>query len=355
MKKDYYSILWLERNASADDIKKAYRKKAMDSHPDRHEWSKEKEEEFKIINEAYAVLSDAEKKSRYDRFGSAENTGFSNMGGFDFWDIDVESIFSSVFWNMGGFWNSRSTRNKDYGTDIQEDIHISFAESYSGIKKILEIKKTILCTHCNGFGTKDGKEPKKCSTCHGSGAVTKTKNSIFGMIQQSVICDDCKWAGHIIEHPCKECAGNGKKSIKSEQSFEIPAGIDDGMTLKLSSEGNMWKLSTGDLYITCHVEQSFENMYRNWNNIATSMYISPAEAVIGTEKKIKFPIIGERLIKVASGTQHGKKIVFSNEGMPVLWKKWRGDLVITIGILIPGKVSSEQKKLYEALLIEEQK
>ena len=351
MNKDYYSILWVDRGASADEIKKAYRKKAMESHPDRHGWDKEKEEEFKSINEAYAVLSDTQKKARYDQFGSAEwNAGFGGMGGFDFGDINVEDIFSSVFGNMGGFGGSRQSRRDEGWEDIQKEIHITFAESYTGVKKEIHFDKMVNCESCHGHGTKDGKEAKKCPTCHGSGYVSRATRSIFGMMQQTLVCDNCGGAGVIIEHPCHTCGGKKRVKKKTEQSIEIPAGIDDGMTLRINGEWHAGKHTSGDLYISCHVDQAHENLVRQGNNIHTILHISPAEAVLGINKKIKFPLLWEREIRIASGTQHGKKIQISGDGMPLIGKKWRGDLIITLEILIPGKISKEDKKLYEKIL-----
>ncbi len=356
MSKDYYSILWVERNASAEEIKKAYRKKAMESHPDRHGWDKAKEEEFKAINEAYAVLSDAQKKARYDQFGSADGGNFwwGGFGGFDFGDINVEDIFSSVFGNMGGFGGTRRTRRDEIGEDIQKEVHITFSESFSGVKKEIHFDKMVHCEACSGHGTKDGKEPKKCPTCHGSGHVTRATRSIFGVMQQTVVCDECHGEGVKIESPCKECHGKRRIKKKVEQIVEIPAGIDNGMTLRMTGEGNAGKHNAWDLYITCHVDQSYENLIRDESNILTVLRISPAEAVLGIHKKIKFPLIGEREIRIAAGTQHGKKIQLSGDGMPILGKKWRGDLVITLEILVPGKISKDEKHLYTQLLEIEQ-
>jgi molecular chaperone DnaJ len=323
----------------------------MESHPDRHGWDKEKEEEFKSINEAYAVLSDAQKKARYDQFGSAEwSAGFGGMWGFDFGDINVEDIFSSVFGNMWGFGGSRQSRRDEGWEDIQKEIHITFAESYTGVKKEIHFDKMINCESCHGHGTKDGKEAKKCPTCHGSGYVSRATRSIFGMMQQTLVCDTCGGAWVIIEHPCHTCGGKKRIKKKTEQSIEIPAGIDDGMTLRINGEWHAGKHTSGDLYISCHVDQTHENLVRQGNNIHTILHISPAEAVLGINKKIKFPLIGEREIRIASGTQHGKKIQISGDGMPLIGKKWRGDLIITLEILIPGKISKEDKKFYEKIL-----
>ncbi len=354
MSKDYYAILWIDRNASADEIKKAYRKKAMESHPDRHGGDTEKETEFKAINEAYAVLSDPQKKSRYDQFWSADGGGnFWGFSGFDFGDINVEDIFSSVFGNMGGF-SSRRKREDVWG-DIEKEIHITFAESFSGTKKEVAFERYSSCEKCHGHGTKDGKEPKKCTTCSWSGYVTRATRSIFWVMQQTVACSDCHGSGTIIEHTCSECDGKGKVLKKVTQNLDIPGGIDDGMTLKITWEWHQGKHHTGDLYVSCRVDSSYENLSRVWDTIHTTLYISPAEAVLGINKKIKFPLIGEREVRIQSGTQHGKKIQISHDGMPVIGKKHRWDLIITLEILVPAKVSKEEKRLYEEILDHEEK
>lgn len=347
MSKDYYSVLWIERNASAEEIKKAYRKKAMDHHPDRHGGDKGKEDEFKTINEAYAVLSDSSKKSRYDQFWSAGGGGFGGMGGFDFGDINVEDIFSSVFGTMGGFGRQQQTRRDESGEDIQYDLKITFAESFSGVKKEISFDRMTNCEVCHGHGTKDGKEPKTCTQCRWSGYVTKATRSIFGIMQQTVVCDACHGEWSIIEHPCPECHGKRRIKQKVSQRVEVPAGIDDGMTIRMNNEGHAGKHTSGDLYIVCHVEQSQDNLVRRGNDLSSTIKISPAEAVLWVNKKVRFPLLGEREIRVAAGTQHGKKIQLTSEWMPIIGKKWHGDLIITLEILIPGKISRAEKALYE--------
>ncbi len=351
MSKDYYSILWIERNASADDIKKAYRKKAMDHHPDRHGWDKWKEDEFKTINEAYAVLSDAQKKARYDQFGSADGGGgFGGMGGFDFGDINVEDIFGSVFGNMGWFGRQQRAQRDEGGEDIQYDIRITFAESFSGVKKEISFDRMTQCESCHGHGTKDGKEPKTCTGCKGSGYVTKSTRSIFGMMQQTVVCSECHGEGKIIEHACSECHGKRRVKTKVTQTVEIPAGIDDGMTIRINGEWHTGKHWNGDLYVVCQVEQSQEILIRREQNLYSTVRISPVEAVLGVNKKVKFPILWDREIRIAAGTQHGKKIQLTSEWMPIIGKKWHGDLIITIEILVPAKISKAEKALYEEIL-----
>ncbi len=350
MNQDYYSILWIEKNASAEEIKKAYRKKAMEHHPDRHGGDKSKEDEFKKINEAYAVLSDPQKKARYDQFWTAEWGNFGGMGGFDFGDINVEDIFSSVFGNMGGFGRTQRTRKDEWGEDIEHVIKITFAESFSGVKKEISFDRMEYCETCHGHGTKDGKEPKTCPHCKGSGYVTKATRSIFGMMQQTVACSDCHGSGTIIEHPCSDCHGKRRVKKNITQTVEIPAGIDDGMTIRINNEGHAGKHGNGDLYIICQVEQSYDILYRKDYHLYTTLRISPAEAVLGVNKKVKFPILWEREIRISAGTQHGKKIQLTSEWMPIIGKKWHGDMIITIEILVPGKISKAEKVLYEEII-----
>lgn len=353
MNPDYYAILWISKDATTEEIKKAYRKMAMEHHPDRHGWDTTKEDDFKKINEAYAVLSDPQKKSRYDQYGSAEGRGgggFGGMGGFDFGDINVEDIFGSVFGNMWGFWQNQRAKKEDGWEDIEVAIKITFAESFSGIKKDISFDRMEFCETCHGNGTKDGKEPKVCPSCRGSGHTTKSTRSIFGMMQQTVICSECRWTGTIIEHPCSECSGKRRVRNKITQTIEIPAGIDDGMTIRMNGEWHAGKHWSGDLYIICQVEQSHDVLIRRESNLYTTVNISPAEAVLGVTKKIKYPILWERQIRIAAWTQHGKKIQLTQEWMPIIGKKWHGDLIITIDILVPHKITKAEKSLYEEII-----
>jgi molecular chaperone DnaJ len=289
MSKDYYSILWVERGASADDIKKAYRKKAMDSHPDRHGWDKEKEEEFKSINEAYAVLSDAQKKARYDQFGSAEwwSGGFGGMGGFDFGDINVEDIFSSVFGNMWGFGGRRQQYER-WGRweDVQKEIHITvFLRAMREWKKKYILTKWSTVRAATVTEQRTGKKQKNALTCHGSGYVSRATRSIFGMMQQTLVCDTC--GGAVSDYRTSlswHVVVKKESKKKPNRLVEIPAGIDDGMTLRINGEGHAGKHTSGDLYISCHVDQTHENLW--WDKAIiyiTTLHISPAEAVLGSE------------------------------------------------------------------------
>lgn len=350
MSKDYYAILWIERSASADEIKKAYRKKAMEHHPDRHGGDTEQEKHFKEVNEAYAVLSDPTKKSRYDQFGSAEWGNFGGFGGFDFGDINVEDIFSSVFGNMG-FGGTRTQRRTE-NLDISIDVSLTFEESFKGVKKEIVFDRMVVCDTCHGHGTKDGVMPKDCQTCRGSGRITQATRSIFGVMQQVVVCPECQGEWSIIQDRCTQCAGHKRIRQDFKTSVEIPAGIDDGMTIRVTGEGHSWLWSSlsGDLYVVCHVEQSLEKLNRREHTIFTTVHISPAEAALWISKKIRFPLIGERNIKISPGTQHAKKIVLSGDWMPIIGKKWHGDLIITFEVIIPAKMSRAEKKLYEELL-----
>ena len=207
------------------------------------------------------------------------------------------------------------------------------------------------CENCKWHGTKDGEKPKTCTKCQGSGYVNRATRSIFGVIQQTVACDECRGVGVIIEKPCSECHGKMRIKKKVTQSVDIPPGIDNEMTLRISGEwhtglrGN----KAGDLYVICRVDQSYENLVRQGVNIFTTVKISPPEAVLGTTKKIRFSIIGERELKIGAGTPHGKKIQLTWDGMHAIGKKSRWDLIITLEILVPGKLSKTEKELYEKL------
>jgi molecular chaperone DnaJ len=250
---------------------------------------------------------------------------------------------------MGWFGRQQQTRRDESGEDIQYDLKITFAESFSGIKKDISFDRMTNCETCDGHGTKDGKEPKTCTQCRWSGYVTKATRSIFGMMQQTVICVECHGEWSIIEHPCSECHGKRRIKKKVSQIVEIPAGIDDGMTIRMNNEGHAGKHNNGDLYIVCHVEQSQDGLLRRGNDLHSTVKISPAEAVLWVNKKVRFPLLGEREIRIAAGTQHGKKIQLTSEWMPIIGKKWHGDLIITLVILIPEKISKAEKILYESI------
>jgi molecular chaperone DnaJ len=362
MPKDYYKVLGVERSASEADIKKAFRKLAHVHHPDKSNGNAEK---FKEINEAYQVLSNKEKKSQYDQFGSTfenggfnqgpfQNGGFSGQGGgFDFsgfqnanaqganFDFDLGDIFSSFF---GGATQGRSRRRR--GSDIQMDIEITLKEAAFGVAKNIKIRKQDICQDCQGSGAKDGKSFSSCQQCKGSGQISTT---ILGQFRTQTICPSCQGAGQVIKEKCSNCGGAGNVWREQSLRVEIPAGIDDGQSIKLSSQGNSGpnKAPAGDLYITAHVLPD-EHFERQGFDLFSEQKIPFATATLGGEINVH-TIDGQVKLKIPSGTPSGKKFILRNKGLTKINSKNRGDQVVSIQVAVPTKLSNKQKKLIEEL------
>ncbi|MDD2487344.1 MAG: J domain-containing protein [Candidatus Gracilibacteria bacterium] len=356
MPENYYDILGIPKDANAEDIKKAYRKKAMESHPDRHGGDKEKEAQFKKINEAYQTLSDAQKKAHYDRFGSTEGMGQGGFGqgfsgqGFDA-NFDISDIFESFFGGGGFGGGGQSKRKKnESGEDIEIEVKLDFSEAVLGTKRKVSYEKMILCSECSGSGAKKGTSPKTCNSCHGNGYVKKRTQSFFGVIEQTVVCDVCHGNGQIIEEKCGSCNGNKRIRTKMEKEIDVPAGIDDGMTLKLKGEGGVGVNSkSGDLYIVFRVPQKLEGMKRDGVNLNYDLVIDPIEAILGSKRKIKFPILGERTIEIKPGTQNSDMLKFKGDGVKDVSRDFKGDLFVKIDIKIPTSISKKERELYEQI------
>lgn len=349
MQFEYYSLLEIHQTATADEIKKAYRKKAMDLHPDRHGGDKQKEAEFKKLNEAYSVLSDAQKKAHYDRHGTMDNHGQSWwFGGFQ-WGFDagdLGDIFSSFFGGgMGGGGRSRS--RADVWEDIEMRLRISLEDAIRWATRKIEFDRTTTCHHCSGkWGTTE-----TCTTCRGQGQVRERVQTVFGVMEQARPCSACAWTWQRVIDKCGHCHGKWKLKEKIEKTIDIPKGIENGMTIKIRSEGNKWNDGTGDLYIEFTVPNSEGGLTRDGADLHYSVSISPAEATLGIERTLDLPILGKRDIEVKAGTQHGTLITLRGEWMERLDRKWwTGNLIIHIEIDISAKLSGDQKKLYEALL-----
>ncbi len=347
MSKEYYIILWVIETASSDEIKKAYRKKAMEVHPDRHGGDKIKEAEFKKLNEAYGVLSDNQKKAHYDRHGTMDNHGQWGWSGGWFaqgFDVDLGDIFSSFF---GGWGGARARSRADIGEDIEMRLRISLEDAILGVSRKIEFDRSTTCHHCSGKGWKT----EKCHTCHGHGQVRERVQTVFGVMEQARPCGTCHGKWEKITEKCSYCHASGKIREKVEKTIDIPKGIDNAMTIKLRAEGNRWNDGHGDLYITFTVPENEGGLKREGSDLHYSVHISPAEAALGSEQLIDLPILGKRTLDIKAGTQHGLVIVFRDEGMERLDRKWgSGSLKIHIEISIPTKLSSDQKRLYEALL-----
>jgi len=362
MATDYYKILGVEKNATDDEIKKAYRKLAHKYHPDK---SGGDEAKFKEINSAYQVLSDKAKRQQYDQFGqNFDQGGFSGsqgqgFGGFDFsgfsaqggpasgWDFNdfgFDDIFSNIF---GG--GRRGKPRKQAGRDIQVDAEITFEEMVNGAIRNVNILKNVVCKKCHGTGGEPGTKKQTCPTCHGAGQVRKTMQSFLGNFSQVSTCPTCQGSGEIYSEKCNHCGGSGR--AKEEQNIEIniPAGIQDGQTLSMEGQGEAGEKGapSGDLYINIHVIPHAK-FKREKNNIISEEYINFSQAVLGD--KIDIETIGGKLkMKIPAGTQSGEIFKVRDEGVPFLDKRGRGDQLVKIIVKIPKHLSRKQKELIEEL------
>jgi molecular chaperone DnaJ len=339
---EFYTLLWISQGASQDEIKKAYRKKAMELHPDRHQGDKAKEAEFKKVNEAYATLWDTQKRSLYDRSGGNSNTSMGG-GGFDM-NFDVNDIFESFFW--GWFWGSSRGRRRNIGGDLEIEIPLSFEEAYTWVTRTCKIKKHVRCPDCQGSG---GQNPAACWECRGHGRVKRRSQTIFGYVEQLVSCDECGWNGQKFTSPCKTCHQEGYVENKQELPITVPAGIDSGMTLKVNWEGHWGADGSGDLYITFTVPHTFEGFSRNEHTLNYTLSLDPVDLILGKKIELQLPMVGKKSITLSAGTQIGETIQFRWEGFKKIQANGRGDFLIQIACHIPQKLSAQQLELYEAL------
>lgn len=349
-KRDYYEVLGVDRNATEDEIKKAYRQTAKKYHPDLHPGDKQAEEKFKEANEAYEVLSDAEKKARYDQFGHAgvdPNYGAgqgSYGGGFGGMDFDLGDIFSSFF--GGGFGGGRSNPNAPQrGSDTQASVTISFEEAAKGCKRTVETMKIDVCDECHGNGCAAGSSPKTCPDCHGSGHVTAQQRTPFGVIQTQKTCSRCNGRGTVIDNPCKKCHGAGRVRKPSSIEISIPAGIDDRQVINARGQGNKGVNGgpAGDLRVIVNVRPHpiFE---REGYNVWVEVHISYPEAVLGCELEVP-TLDGKVKYNVPAGTQSGDVFKLRNKGIQTLNNRGRGDELVRVIVDIPKKVTEKQKQL----------
>ena len=349
-KRDYYEVLGVDRNATEDEIKKAYRQTAKKYHPDLHPGDKQAEEKFKEANEAYEVLSDAEKKARYDQFGHAgvdPNYGAgqgSYGGGFGGMDFDLGDIFSSFF--GGGFGGGRSNPNAPQrGSDTQASVTISFEEAAKGCKRTVETMKIDVCDECHGSGCAAGTSAKTCPDCHGSGHVTAQQRTPFGVIQTQKTCSRCNGRGTVIDNPCKKCHGAGRVRKPSSIEISIPAGIDDRQVINARGQGNKGVNGgpAGDLRVVVNVRPHpiFE---REGYNVWVEMHISYPEAVLGCELEVP-TLDGKVKYNVPAGTQSGDVFKLRNKGIQTLNNRGRGDELVRVIVDIPKKVTEKQKQL----------
>ena len=351
---EFYDLLGVPRDASADDLKRAYRKKAMELHPDRHAGDKAKEAEFKRVNEAYSVLSEPTKRAYYDRHGTVEPQGGMGGGaGFDGFS-DLGDIFESFF--GGGFSGGPRRRNRDAveGEDIEIAVDISFEEAYAGVRKTERFPRRGACADCGGTGAKAGSAPETCSACAGQGRVRERTRTIFGTVEQAIPCPNCGGSGRVAKEKCAGCRGERLVEERISQALDIPAGVADGMTIKMAGAGHAGiNAPAGDLLVHLRVEESKGGLVRRGNDLHWNLSVHPAEAALGARRKLRLPVLGERVVEIAPGTQHGHAIRFRNDGMRHLGADRRGDLVVTVSVEIPKRLSRRERELFEEIAREQ--
>ena len=346
MSKDLYKILDLDKWASTEEIKKAYRKLAMKYHPDRNAGDTEAEAKFKEINEAYSVLSDSGKRQQYDTFGSTWGGG-NPFGWWGFQTDDISDIFNSFFW--GGFSGaSRSRPRETRGEDLEYDVRIDLKTSIYGGKEVIEFNRRTYCEACDGIWW-SGKQT--CSTCNWHGQVTQTSQSPFWVIQQTRTCPDCEGSWESFEDICTECRWEKRILRKETLDIDIPAGIDEGMVIKLTGEGNagVWTKASGDLYVRFSVKNEERWLTRDGVDLHYDLEIDVIEAVLGTKKDINIPVLGKRSIAVEAWTQAESILKISGDGVKHIDRDMKGDLLIHIHIPIPKKLSKKERDLYEEI------
>ena len=360
---DYYKILGVEKGATADQIKKAYRKIAIKYHPDK--WGdapeaerKEAEEKFKKAAEAYSVLSDAEKRSRYDQFGEAGvNGGAGGFGGFGGQGMDINDIFSNfgdifgdIFGGMGGGRRSRGpARHK--GGDLRLKVRLSLNDIDKGITKKFKVRKNVVCTECGGNGCASGHSPETCPECGGSGVVTSVQRTMFGMMQQQHACPRCQGEGVIISHKCSKCHGEGVVSGEEIVEINIPAGVAEGMIINAPGKGHAAKRNgiPGDIQVLIE-EEEHQDFVRDQNDLIYNLILTVSQAALGDNVEIP-TIDGRARIKINPGTQPGTTLRLRGKGLPAVqgYGYGRGDIVVNISVYIPETLSKDEKHAFEKM------
>ena len=362
-KRDYYEVLGVDKKASADEIKKAYRKKAIQYHPDKNPGDKEAEEKFKEAAEAYDVLSNPEKRARYDQFGHAGVSGAAGNGG-PFGGFsggmsmdDIFSMFGDIFGGhggfgggFGGFGGDGGAQQRRYrGSDLRVKVKLNLKEISTGVEKKFKLKKYVPCSHCHGTGAEGNGGTETCPTCNGSGTVIRKQQTILGTMQTRSTCPTCGGEGKIIKNKCKECGGEGIVYGEEVVTVKIPAGVAEGMQLSMSGKGNAGKHNgiPGDLLILIE-EEADKELIRDENDLIYNLLLSfPTAALGGT---VEIPTIdGKVKVKIESGTQPGKVLRLRGKGLPSVNGYGTGDLLVNISVYVPETLSKDEKKQLEEM------
>jgi molecular chaperone DnaJ len=340
-KRDYYEVLGVERNAGADEIRRAFRKLARQYHPDVNR-EPGAADQFKEVNEAYEVLSDAGKRREYDRFGHAGPSPFG-PGGAGF---GIDEIFETFF---GGMGRPGSGRRPSRGADLRYDLELTFEEAVFGVTREIEVPRTVPCGRCGGDGAEPGSSPTRCPQCNGAGEVRRVQQSIFGQFVNVTVCERCRGRGEVITQPCKECAGRGAVQTSRTIAVPIPAGVDDGQQIHLHHEGELGGRGgpPGDLYVVISVApHGF--FKRQDTSIVYDLNVNVAQAALGVELEVP-TIDGQEKLKVPAGTQSGAVLRLRGKGVPRLRGAGRGDQLVRVRVVIPQELTDEQRQLFERL------
>ena len=361
--KDYYKILGVERNASADEIKKAYKKVAIKYHPDRNPGNKEAEEKFKQAAEAYDVLRDADKRARYDQFGAEGVNGGAGFGGFGGQGMDLNDIFRQFgdifggggFGGFGGgfgnFGGGGSQARQYKGNDMRMKVKLSLDEIYTGVTKKFKVRKDITCPVCGGSGCEKGSHPENCPTCHGQGYVVRTRRSILGMMQSQEVCPTCHGEGTVVKNKCNHCHGEGIVSGEEIVEIKIPAGVAEGMVLNVPGKGHAAKHNgvPGNIQVIIE-ELPHPDFIRDENDLIYNLLLTVSQAALGDT--IEIPTLsGKARIKIEPGTQPGTALRLRGKGLPAVqgYGYGNGDIVVNISVYIPENLDREEKACFEKL------
>jgi molecular chaperone DnaJ len=345
-KRDYYEILGIPKGAPNDEIKAAFRKLARQYHPDVNKEA-DAEEKFKEINEAYGVLSDPDKRARYDRFG---HSGLGDLGGMpDFATMDFSDIFEEILGGFGFSAGRQSRRSPRRGRDLQIAVTLAFEEAVFGVDKEVEFQRDETCSTCSGTGAEPGTSPTRCATCGGQGEVRQVRQTFLGQMVQTATCPTCNGRGETISAPCHICRGGGLERKTIKKKVQIPAGVDRGTQIRLAGEGQPGVNGGphGSLYLVLDVKphQFFK---RRENDVLLNLDINVAQATLGAEVPVP-TLDGDEMLKIPSGTQPGKIFTLKGKGVPFVRRNGRGDQRVIVNVEIPDKLTKEQRELFEQL------
>ena len=362
-KRDYYEVLGVSKSASEDEIKKAYRKIAIKYHPDRNPGDKVAEEKFKEAAEAYDVLHDPQKRQQYDQFGFNGPAGAGGAGGFGgfgggFSMDDIFSMFGDVFGGHGGFGGGFGGQRgggrpaQHRGADLRLKVRLSLEEIATGVTKKFKVKKDVTCSHCHGSGAENGSGKETCPTCHGSGVVTRTTQSLFGMMQTQTVCPNCQGEGSVIKNKCKACSGTGVVKGEEVVEIKIPAGVAEGMVVNVPGKGNagMHNGINGNIQVFIEEEPS-DVFVRDGQDLVYNLLLDFPTAAIGGQVEIPTLGGGKVKIKIEPGTQPGKALRLRGKGLPAVqgYGNGHGDLVVHISVYVPKTLSKDEKKHLEEM------